>query len=107
MIGRLARLASRDLPLPVDAAFRAAHDAAGRMPRWTVVEAAPGRGVIRATARTRLLGFTDDVTIRVEPSPRGGSRIQVRSASRVGLYDFGTNARRIRRYLAELAGDEP
>jgi len=38
----------------------------------------------------------------VRPAPNG-SRIDVRSASRVGRSDLGVNARRIRAFLATLS----
>ena len=56
-------------------------------------------GRIEARARTRLLRFVDDVVVRVTPEPPG-TRVDIRSRSRVGLGDLGTNARRIRRILA-------
>jgi uncharacterized protein (DUF1499 family) len=91
-----------DLPLDPDAAFRAAIETARAMPRWTIVESSRAERSLRAEARTRLLRFTDDVRVRVEETPGGRSRVQVRSASRVGFTDFGTNARRIRDYLTRL-----
>lgn len=88
--------------LAPDAAFAAAREVARATPRWRIVEDDPAARRLRAEARTRLLRFTDDVWIDVEP--RGaGCRVQVRSASRVGFTDFGTNARRVRAYLARLA----
>ena len=57
---------------------------------------------IEATAKTPWFGFLDDVVVRVAPTA-AGSRIDVRSVSRVGRGDFGTNARRIRAYLDKLA----
>jgi hypothetical protein len=48
-----------------------------------------------------IMGFTDDVIVRVEGNVNR-SRIDVRSASRYGLVDFGQNATRVRRFLAEL-----
>ncbi len=39
--------------------------------------------------------------IRVRPA-NGGSRVDVRSLSRVGVGDVGTNAKRIRAYLGVL-----
>ena len=43
----------------------------------------------------------DDVVIRLRPS---GNRvtIDVRSASRYGTHDFGSNAQRVRRLLADI-----
>jgi uncharacterized protein (DUF1499 family) len=43
------------------------------------------------------------VAVRVTAMPDGGSRVDVRSVSRVGRSDIGTNARRIRDYLSALA----
>jgi uncharacterized protein (DUF1499 family) len=68
---------------------------------WTIVAAEPAAGRIEATATTRWLGFKDDVVVRIRPDA-GGSRVDVRSVSRVGKSDLGTNARRIREYLGRL-----
>jgi uncharacterized protein (DUF1499 family) len=59
-------------------------------------------GVIEASASTFWYGFTDDIVIRVRPEGTG-SRIDMRSVSRVGRSDLGANAARMRPYLAELA----
>lgn len=95
-------LAPLTLDLPPNAAYAAALAAARAMPLWQVVSEEPGAGRITACATTPRMRFVDDVEIAVEPAGRG-SRIRVRSASRVGITDFGTNARRIRSYLARLA----
>lgn len=74
---------------------------------WTVVAAAPGEGRIEATDQTFWFGFKDDVVIRIRAAD-GGSRVDVRSKSRIGRSDVGANARRIHRFLARLetkAGD--
>jgi uncharacterized protein (DUF1499 family) len=42
--------------------------------------------------------------IRITPAAGGGSRVDVRSLSRIGGSDMGTNARRIRRFLARMEG---
>ena len=68
---------------------------------WTMVETDPGVGRVEASDRTRWFGFIDDIVIRVAAAD-GGSRIDVRSSSRIGTGDFGTNAARVRRYLAAL-----
>lgn len=74
--------------------------------RWRVVDArAPlaGRreGHIEAVARTPIMGFRDDVTIRIRPDG-ASARIDVRSASRYGRHDFGTNAARVRALLEDI-----
>jgi len=67
--------------------------------KWRIVDArAPqaGRreGRIEAVARTALMGFRDDVVIRIRPIS-GGARLDIRSASRYGQRDFGANAQRV------------
>ena len=88
------------LALPPAEAFARALEAARRM-GWTIVETDPGAGRIEASDRTRWFGFTDDIVVRVAAAD-GGSRIDVRSSSRIGTGDFGTNAARVRRYIAAL-----
>ena len=63
--------------------------------------AVPAEGRLEATARTRWFGFRDDVVVRVRPDG-AGSRVDVRSVSRVGRSDLGTNARRIRGFMDAL-----
>lgn len=88
------------LPDGPRAAFQRALSAAREM-GWEIVAADSLAGRIEATATTTWFGFKDDVVVRVTPRD-GGSRIDVRSVSRVGRSDVGTNARRIREYLAHL-----
>jgi len=83
------------------AAFEAALSAARQM-GWDVVGADVATGRIEATASTPWFGFNDDVVIRIMPA-EGGSRIDIRSVSRVGKGDLGANARRIRAFLAKVA----
>jgi uncharacterized protein (DUF1499 family) len=75
-------------------------------PYWRVIatrEPVPGRrdGRIEAIAYSSFLGFRDDVILRVRAEP-DGARIDVRSSSRFGTFDFGTNAARISRLLTEI-----
>ena len=93
-------IAPADYPVAPQAAFEAALVAAEAM-GWTVVATDEAAGRIEATDRTFWFGFTDDVVIRVRPTD-AGSRVDVRSTSRVGIGDFGTNAARVRAYLAKL-----
>lgn len=65
---------------------------------WQVIASDAGAGIIEAADRTPMLGFTDDVIIRIRPGSEG-SRIDMRSASRVGQGDFGANARRIEKFF--------
>jgi len=58
-------------------------------------------GIVEATATTFWFGFKDDVVIRIRPT-RTGSKIDVRSVSRVGQSDLGANAARIQHILREL-----
>lgn len=83
-----------------DAAFNEALDTAKRM-GWTIVSSDPAAGRIEASDRSRWFGFTDDIVIRVAGEGTG-SRIDMRSSSRLGRSDFGVNAERIRTYLAAL-----
>jgi uncharacterized protein (DUF1499 family) len=82
------------------AAFGRALDAA-RASGWAIVAADSATGRIEATATTGWFGFKDDVVVRIRPE-QSGSRVDVRSLSRVGGSDVGTNARRIRAYLQRL-----
>jgi len=68
---------------------------------WEIVAADAAAGRIEATDTTFWFGFKDDVVVRVE-ADGAGSRIDVRSVSRVGVGDVGANARRIRAYLQKL-----
>ena len=75
---------------------------AARSLGWEIVAAAPGEGRIEATDMTLFFGFKDDIVIRVAQAS-AGSRIDVRSVSRVGLSDIGANAKRIRAFLHSAA----
>ena len=85
-------------------AFETALKAARAM-GWQVIAADPSAGRIEATATTLWFGFKDDIVVRVRPKA-AGSRIDVRSVSRVGNSDIGTNAKRIREYLAKVRENE-
>ena len=67
---------------------------------WEIVNEDADRGLIAATDTTFWFGFEDDLAIRVR---RDGDEtvVDLRSASRVGLHDLGTNAERIRAFLRE------
>jgi uncharacterized protein (DUF1499 family) len=86
---------------PLDKVFEAALAVAQAM-GWEIRETNREQGIIEAVATTRLFKFKDDVTVMI--TREGDATIvNVRSKSRVGKSDLGTNARRIRAFQAELA----
>jgi uncharacterized protein (DUF1499 family) len=94
-------LAPLVLPIPPRATFDLALDIARRA-GWEIVAAVPEDNRIEATATTDWFGFKDDIVIRIKPAGTG-SRVDMRSVSRVGRSDLGTNARRIRDFLRQLS----
>jgi uncharacterized protein (DUF1499 family) len=88
------------MALTPDSAFAVSLAAAKEM-GWEIVDANRDEGRIEATDVTAFFGFQDDVVIRVMPAS-GIARVDVRSVSRVGGSDVGTNAKRVRAYLAKL-----
>lgn len=90
------------LDLTPDRALVLAVDQATRM-GWTIVNIDASHGRLEATDRTLWYGFTDDIVVRVS-ADEDGARIDVRSKSRVGRGDLGTNAKRVRKYLAAVKG---
>jgi uncharacterized protein (DUF1499 family) len=96
-------------PLGTNASLQSAYDAVLAVVnkrKWRVVDARPpqaGRreGHIEAVARTPIMGFRDDVVIRVR-AETDGTRIDARSSSRYGSFDFGTNAGRLRGLMNDI-----
>jgi hypothetical protein len=88
------------VPIPLDQTFARAL-AAAQEDGWEIVTADKSAGRIEATDTSRWFGFKDDIVVRLTPWG-AGTRIDVRSVSRVGVNDTGTNERRIRRYLNRL-----
>lgn len=96
------------LDLDADDAYQTILTAVAAL-HWTLVESqAPsgrlGLGHVDAIARGFLLGFPNDITIRIRPLA-GQTRIDVRSVSRIGQHDFGANARRILALTDELKSE--
>jgi uncharacterized protein (DUF1499 family) len=73
--------------------------------KWRIVDAQPPRprsdGHIEAIARTLIMGFRDDIVIRIR-ADEDGSKIDIRSSSRYGEGDFGDNAARVRSLSDDL-----
>jgi uncharacterized protein (DUF1499 family) len=96
-------------PLAVSATPQIAYEEAVKLInkyKWRVVvdrspQAGRRDGHIEAVARTPIMGFRDDVVVRIRPVP-DGAVIDVRSASRYGRHDLGANAARIRSFLKDL-----
>ena len=84
---------SESADLTFDRALETARDLG-----WEIVSAVAADGRIEATATTFWFGFKDDVVIRVTPAG-SGSRLDIRSKSRVGRSDVGANAARIRNFV--------
>lgn len=90
------------LPVPPADAFDRAVEAIREM-GWEPLADDADALRIEATDRTFWFGFADDVVVRVAPDGDTGSRVDVRSLSRVGVGDLGVNARRVRELVAALA----
>lgn len=72
--------------------------------RWRVVDDGGDSGRqrrIEAATFMPLLHLPEDVVIRIRAED-GGARVDMRSFSRLGQFDFGSNARRVRKFLADL-----
>ena len=72
---------------------------------WDIYASEPSQGRFEAVDTTFWFGFKDDVVVRITAKPQG-SIIDLRSVSRVGDGDLGTNAKRIRNFLARFTEAE-
>jgi hypothetical protein len=95
------QLRALELAVPPSQSFARARDALQAM-GLEIVAADEHEGRIEAVATTRWFGFKDDVAVRISAAG-AGSRIDVRSKSRVGRSDLGTNAKRIQELLDRVA----
>jgi uncharacterized protein (DUF1499 family) len=85
-------------------AFQVALTVVSQRRRWRIVDARPpdqGPGRIEAVARTAIMGFRDDVVLRIRAAGQG-SRIDIRSSSRYGTFDFGANAARVSALINDI-----
>ncbi len=85
---------------PGEKVFEAAKAAIASM-GMHLVDADPSQGRIEANQTSLLYGFTDDMVVRIAPGANG-TKVDVRSKSRVGRSDLGQNAKRIRTFLQKL-----
>ena len=89
------------LPVAPADAFDRARAVVGEM-GWELLADDAAALRIEATDRSFWFGFPDDVVVRVAADGEAGSRVDVRSLSRVGVGDLGVNARRVREFVAAL-----
>jgi len=74
--------------------------------KWIIIDRRPPQptrreGHIEAVARSLIMGLRDDIVVRVRGG-NDGSHIDIRSSSRFGSFDFGSNAERIRRLVDDI-----
>jgi uncharacterized protein (DUF1499 family) len=95
------------LEIPVDRAYAIALQLVTKR-KWLVIDerapAPPRRvGRIEAVARTPIMGFREDVSIRVVPDGDLDSRVDIRSSSRYFESDLGSNAARVTKFIDDLS----
>ncbi len=100
------QIAPLSLDIPPEDAFPLVRKAAENL-GWQIIEAVPpggrtGVGRLEAVDRTLVLKIPNDITVRIRPRV-DGTRIDIRSASRMGHHDLGANATRIRAFLEEAS----
>lgn len=78
------------LEVEPEEAWRAAVSAVAAMPRTSVVTRTDD--YLHAECRSAVFGFVDDLELHLRADE---GIIAVRSASRLGYYDFGVNRRRV------------
>ena len=94
-----------ELELPVQRAYDITLQLVTRR-KWLIIDERPPQpprriGRIEAVARTPIMGFREDVSIRVTPDDED-SRVDIRSASRYFESDLGSNAARVRKLIDDL-----
>ena len=75
--------------------------------KWLVIDERPPQpprriGRIEAVARTPIMGFREDVSIRITADGDDDSRVDIRSSSRYFESDLGSNAARITKLMDDL-----
>jgi len=92
-------------PLAPDAAYTRAMQSATALD-WEITYEDGRQRSLEAVATTSIMGFKDDVVIRLQANTDGGTRIDLRSVSRVGVGDMGANAARIRAFKQQFTAQE-
>jgi uncharacterized protein (DUF1499 family) len=96
------QLAPLRVKAPADEVFQQALGLAREQPRWQVTVVDPQARTFEGVVETKLFRFHDDFVVRVRPDGEG-TRVDMRSKSRVGKGDLGANAKRIELFLEALA----
>ena len=94
-------LTGRALPIEPAFAIERVVAALESLPGTAIVDVDPDAGRVEATSTTRVFRFVDDVVVRVR-AEGSGSRVDMRSKSRVGKGDLGANAARIEGFMLAL-----
>lgn len=68
---------------------------------WEVYGKNPKKGSIETVDTSFWFGFKDDIIVRIEAT-KTGSKMDLRSVSRVGVSDLGVNANRIRNFVSNF-----
>ncbi|MGB8401367.1 DUF1499 domain-containing protein [Bradyrhizobium sp.] len=94
-----------ELEVPVQRAYEVALQLVTKR-KWLVIDERPPQlprriGRIEAVARTPIMGFREDISIRITPDGED-SRVDIRSASRYFDNDLGSNAARVSRLIEDL-----
>jgi uncharacterized protein (DUF1499 family) len=94
-----------DLETPVQRAYQITLQLVNKR-KWLVIDDRPPQpprqiGHIEAVARTPIMGFREDVSIRVAPDGED-SRVDIRSSSRYFESDLGSNAARVAKLIDDL-----
>lgn len=95
-----------ELEIPVQRAYEVTLQLVTKR-KWLIIDERPPQlprriGHIEAVARTPIMGFREDVSIRIAPD-RDGSRVDIRSASRYFESDLGSNAARVSKLIDDIS----
>jgi uncharacterized protein (DUF1499 family) len=96
------RLRGRTYMVPFAKVWDEIIDMIDNHPRWGLLRADEGSGLIHAEARTLIFSFVDDVRFKLKLDHNALTRVDMWSASRKGKGDLGTNKRRIARFYRQL-----
>jgi len=97
MVGDEALVLPRNLAdVAADVALKAASDGA------VLLAGQPEDGFVTYVYRSRLMGFPDALSLTLDPTDEGGTRVQIFSRSSFGYSDLGVNAARVADWVAAL-----